>query len=63
MIGNAIAAFIGHKIDASDGEGGTLGAVAGVAVWKIAKSVVPAALVLGAIAYGVHRFANSETAL
>jgi hypothetical protein len=61
MIGNAIAAFIGHKIDASDGEGGTLGAVAGVAAWKAVKNVVPALLVFGAIAYGVHRFANSET--
>jgi hypothetical protein len=61
MIGNAIAAFIGHKIDASDGEGGTLGAVAGIAAWKVVRNVVPALLVFGAIAYGVHRFANSET--
>ncbi|ATY33698.1 hypothetical protein [Sphingomonas psychrotolerans] len=63
MIGNAIAAFIGNRIDASDGEGGTLGAVAGVAAWKVAKNVVPALLVFGALAYGVHRFASSETAI
>lgn len=54
MIGDAIAAFIGHKIDASDGEGGTVGAVAGVAAWKVLKTVVPAALFFGAIAYGIH---------
>jgi hypothetical protein len=54
MLGNAIAAFIGHKIDASDGEGGTVGAIVGVATWKVAKTVVPAALFFGAIAYGIH---------
>jgi len=58
MIGNAIAALIGHKIDSSDGEGGAVGAVAGVAVWKVAKAVVPAALFFGAIAYGIHYLAN-----
>jgi hypothetical protein len=60
MIGNAIAGWIGHRIDARDGEGGALGAVAGVLAWKTAKRVVPAALVLGAIAYGVHKFSQGS---
>lgn len=62
MIGNAIAAFIGHRIDASDGEGGAVGAITGVAAWKVAKTVIPAALFFGAIAYGIHRFASSGEA-
>lgn len=54
MIGKAIAGWIGSKIDRRDGEGGTLGAMAGVAVWEVGKRVVPAALVLGAAAYGAR---------
>jgi hypothetical protein len=54
MIGDLIAAAIGHKIDASDGEGGMLGAVAGVLTWKVAKRVIPAAIVVGGVAVGLH---------
>ncbi|MDT8760097.1 hypothetical protein MZO42_15460 [Sphingomonas psychrotolerans] len=61
MIGKAIAGWLGHRIDASDGEGGTLGALTGVALWEVGKRVVPAALVLGGIAYAVHRFSRTET--
>ena len=64
MIGEAVAGYIGHKIDASDGEGGALGAALGVVTWKIAKTVVPAAIVLGAAAFGYsyvkRRFAESQ---
>ncbi|ODP37789.1 hypothetical protein [Sphingomonas turrisvirgatae] len=52
MIGEAIAGYIGHRIDASDGEGGALGAAVGVVTWKVATTVVPAAIVLGAAAFG-----------
>jgi hypothetical protein len=62
MIGDAVAAFVGHKIDASDGEGGTIGAVAGMAAWKVAKAVVPAALFFGAIAYGIHLLTKDSAA-
>jgi hypothetical protein len=58
MIGKAIAGWIGHRVDASDGEGGALGAVTGVALWEVAKRVVPAALVFGALAYGIHALAS-----
>ncbi len=54
MIGKAIAAYVGNKIDRRDGEGGTLGALAGMAVWSIGRRVVPAAIVLGAAAYGAR---------
>ncbi|MDP5277714.1 hypothetical protein Q9Q95_02155 [Sphingomonas sp. DG1-23] len=60
MIGKAIAGWLGNRIDRRDGEGGTLGALAGVAVWEVGKRVVPAALVLGGIAYAVHRFSREE---
>jgi hypothetical protein len=52
MIGKAIAGWIGSRIDRRDGEGGALGAVLGVAAWKVGKRVVPAAVVLGAGALG-----------
>lgn len=52
MIGELVAGYIGNRIDESDGEGGTLGAVVGVATWKVAKTVVPAAIVIGAAALG-----------
>jgi hypothetical protein len=54
VIGNAIAGYIGHKIDASDGEGGALGAAVGVVTWKVAKTLVPAAIVIGAAAFGAR---------
>lgn len=54
MIGDLIAAAIGRNIDQRDGEGGALGAVAGVATWKVAKRVVPAAIVLGGAALGAR---------
>ena len=58
MIGDAIAGWIGNRIDRADGEGGTLGAIAGVLTWKAAKKIVPAAIVLGAAAYGAHKLSQ-----
>jgi len=58
MIGKAIAGWIGAKIDRRDGEGGTLGAIAGVATWEVAKRVVPAAIVLGGAAIGARYIAR-----
>jgi hypothetical protein len=55
MIGRAIAAYIGNRIDRRDGKGGALGAIAGLAAWGIARRAVPAAIVLGGAAYGAHR--------
>lgn len=64
MIGSAIAGWIGSKIDRRDGEGGTLGAIAGVASWQVAKKVVPAAVLLGTAALGARylarRFGSSD---
>lgn len=54
MIGKAFAGWIGSKIDRRDGEGGTLGALVGVAVWEVGKRVVPAAIVIGGVAYGAR---------
>ncbi|MBX3566260.1 MAG: hypothetical protein KF730_16995 [Sphingomonas sp.] len=54
MIGDAIAGYIGNKIDRRDGKGGTIGALVGVLGWRVAKRVVPAAIVLGAAAYGAR---------
>lgn len=62
MIGDLIAAAIGRDIDRRDGEGGTLGALAGVATWKVVRRVVPAAIVLGGAALGarylIRKFRN-----
>lgn len=58
MIGDAIAAWIGNRIDRRDGEGGTLGALAGVASWKVAKKVVPAAVLLGTAVLGARYIAR-----
>ena len=60
MIGDALAGWIGNRIDRRDGEGGTLGALTGVLAWKAAKRIVPAAIVLGAVAYGVHKFSQGS---
>lgn len=54
MIGDFIAAAIGRNIDQRDGEGGTLGALAGIATWKVARRVVPAAVVIGGAALGAR---------
>jgi hypothetical protein len=62
MIGKAIAGWIGNRIDRRDGEGGTMGAFAGVAAWEVGKRVVPAALALGAIAYGVRALSRGREA-
>ena len=58
MIGNLVAALIGKHIDESDGEGGTIGALAGVATWQVAKRVVPAAIVIGGAAIGARYIAR-----
>jgi len=52
MIGDLVAGCIGKRIDESDDEGGTLGAIAGIAAWRVGKTVVPAAIVIGAAAIG-----------
>ena len=54
MIGDAIAGYIGNRIDRRDGKGGTIGALVGVLGWKAARKVVPAVIVLGAAAYGAR---------
>ena len=58
MIGDFIAAAIGRDIDRRDGEGGVLGALAGVLTWKVAKRVVPAVVVLGGAALAAHYVVN-----
>lgn len=58
MIGDLIAAAIGRNIDQRDGEGGTMGALVGVATWEVAKRVVPAAIVLGGAALGARYLAR-----
>ena len=60
MIGDAIAGWIGNRIDRRDGKGGAIGAIAGVLTWKATKRIVPAALVLGAVAYGVHKLTQDS---
>ena len=60
MIGDAIAGWIGNKIDRRDGKGGTLGAIAGVLTWKATKRIVPAAIVLGAVAYGAYKLSQNS---
>lgn len=60
MIGDAIAGWIGNRIDRRDGKGGTLGAIAGVLTWKAAKRIVPAAIVLGAVAYGAYKLSQNS---
>ena len=62
MIGKAIAGWIGSRIDRRDGEGGALGAAVGVATWEVAKRVVPAALVLGAAAWGARALSRKMNA-
>jgi len=63
VIGDLIAAAIGRDIDRRDGEGGALGALAGVATWKVARRVVPAAIVIGGAALGarylIRKFRNA----
>jgi hypothetical protein len=54
MIGKVLAGWIGSSIDKSDGEGGTMGAVVGVATWEVAKRLVPAAIVIGIAGLGIH---------
>lgn len=62
MIGDAIAGWIGNSIDRRDGKGGALGALAGVLTWKAAKRIVPAAIVLGAAAYGARKLSQRMNA-
>ena len=54
MIGKAIAAYIGEKIDKRDGKGGTLGALTGVELYTLGKRVLPVAILAGAAAVGTH---------
>ena len=54
MLGDLIAAAIGRDIDRRDGKGGAIGALAGVASWRVAKRVIPAAMVVGAAVLGAR---------
>jgi len=54
MIGDLVAGYIGKQIDESDGEGGALGAIAGIVAWRVGKTVIPAAIVIGAAALGAR---------
>ena len=54
MIGKAIAAYIGEKIDKRDGKGGALGALTAVGLYSIGKRVLPVAILAGAAAVGTH---------
>nr|WP_047168930.1 hypothetical protein [Sphingomonas sp. Y57] len=47
MIGKLIGAFIGHKIDRRDGEGGVKGAVLGAAAAGLVRRAGPIGLLLG----------------
>lgn len=58
MLGDLIAGAIGRNIDRRDGAGGVLGALAGVATWKVAKRVVPAAIVVGGAVLGARYLAR-----
>jgi hypothetical protein len=60
MIGDAIAGWIGNRIDRRDGKGGALGAIAGVLTWKATRRIVPAALVIGAVAYGAYKLSQNS---
>ena len=62
MIGKAIAGWIGSKVDRRDGEGGTLGALTGVAIYSIGKRVLPVALLAGGVALGVHYLRSQRRA-
>lgn len=58
MLGDVIAAIVGRNIDRRDGEGGALGALAGVTAWRVARRVVPAAIVVGGAALGARYLAR-----
>lgn len=58
MIGRVLAAYIGNKIDRRDGEGGTLGALAGVATYALGKRALPVALLAGGAYLGVRYLRN-----
>ena len=66
MIGKAIAAYIGNRIDRRDGKGGALGALTGMAAFGLGRRVLPAAIAIGAAAYGARalrkRFGGSKSA-
>ncbi|WP_347270851.1 hypothetical protein [Rhizorhabdus histidinilytica] len=47
MIGKLIGAFIGHRIDRRDGEGGVKGAVLGAAAASVVRRAGPIGLLLG----------------
>lgn len=62
MIGKAIAGWIGNKIDRRDGEGGTLGALTGVALYGLGKRAVPAALLVGGAVLGARYLSRRRRA-
>lgn len=55
MLGTIIAAVAGRDVDERDGEGGTAGALVGIALWKAAKTLVPLAA-LGATILVASRY-------
>jgi uncharacterized membrane protein len=54
MLGTLLAAVIGKEIDEADGEGGTAGALLGMAGWAVAKRLVPLAIVGAGILVAKH---------
>lgn len=63
MIGSLLAALVGKEIDESDGEGGTAGALLGMAGWAVTKRLVPLVALGAGILVAKHyidRWANEE---
>jgi hypothetical protein len=60
MIGSLIAAVVGKDIDRKDGEGGTAGALLGIAGWAVVKRIVPLAIIGAGILVAKHYLESSE---
>ena len=54
MIGTILSAVLGAEIDKSDGEGGTAGALLGMAGWVVVKRIVPLAIIGAGILVAKH---------
>lgn len=53
MIGKAIAAYIGGKVDRRDGQGGAVGALVGVATYALSRRMLPVAVAAGGAALAI----------
>jgi energy-converting hydrogenase Eha subunit B len=62
MIGQAIAGWIGNRIDRRDGKGGTLGTLAGVATYALGKRALPVMLVAGGAVLAARAIRNRRNA-